>query len=648
MQKQTLAFGAWPSPVSPELIVAQSVRLEACAVSGEDGYWLEGRPAESGRCVVVKRSPGGAVSDLTPPPYSVRSRVHEYGGGTFCVHGDSVWFVNDSDQRIYRRICQRGASGVEALTAPGPHRYADLAPDPHRRRLYCVRESHDEGAAQPRNSIVAVCMNTGAVQTLAEGRDFYSNPRPSPDGRRLCWLEWDHPQMPWQGTRLWLSNVAPEGAIEAPVPVCGGTRESVFQPQWSPHGVLHFVSDRSGWWNLYCLRGGEVKPLCPMSAEFGLPQWVFGMSTYGFTGNGQILCTYCQHGQWRLARIAPQTGKLVPIAAADEQFESLAVGDKLAPYLGGSPTAVQAVQALHLDSNRVQTLKVSSAVAVDDRQLSKPRPVSFDTDNGQQAHGFYYPPVNAGYQGPARAAPPLMVIGHGGPTGATSTVLKPAVQYWTGRGFALLDVNYRGSTGYGRPYRELLAGRWGEADVLDCVHGAGFLVARKLADPDKLAVRGSSAGGFTALAALTFHDTFKAGASYYGIAELKSLARDTHKFESRYLDWLIGPYPAAKALYRARSPVHFTAQLTCAVIFFQGLKDPVVPPDQARMMVTAMQHKGLPVAHLEFADEGHGFRRADTIRRTLEAELYFYGQIFGFTVIYKPAAVLAYARAHLS
>lgn len=620
-------YGTWTSPVTAASISAGSVRLGNVFTDGESRYWLEGRPQEGGRNVLVRSTVADVFEDVTPAPFNVRTRVHEYGGGACLVIEGEIFFIHDADQRIYHR--PMGAS-PRAVIDEGPFRYADFVLDEARRRLVCVREAHSAGG-EPVNAIVAVDLDGGTVTTLAGGHDFYSNPRLSPDGSWLSYLAWDHPRMPWDGTELYVAPLANDGTAGGPTLVAGGASESVFQPEWLAGGDLCFVSDRSGWWNLYRSNGESDVNLFPADAEFGRPQWAFGMRTYGSTGDGRLLATCCRNGAWELHLIDPDTGAGEPIALPFSDIEDIAVSGNSATLLAGAPDRAIAVVALDLSDGSWDVLRASTDLDLNHAFVSLPEPVRFETAGGQHAHGFYYPPRNPNATPPANEKPPLIVIGHGGPTGATSTTLRPTIQYWTTRGFAVFDVNYRGSTGYGRAYREALYGEWGVADVEDCVYAARYLARQGLADDDRLIIRGGSAGGYTTLAALTFHDVFKAGASYYGIGELESLARDTHKFESRYLDQLIGPYPERRDVYAARSPLNHADKLSCPVIFFQGLEDKVVPPNQAEMMVNALKEKRIPVAYLAFEGEQHGFRKAETIQRTLEAELYFYGKVFGFT-----------------
>ena len=623
----TRPYGTWPSPVTADALVQGSVRLGGVAMVDGAVYWLEGRPLEGGRNVLVRRQEDGGLRDLNAAPFNIRSRVHEYGGGAWLVAQNRVWFSHDADRRIYEIA---GGEPPRALSPEGAFRYADMVLDEKRARLLCVREDHSAADREPENAIVAVDLHDGKVETIASGHAFYSNPRLSPDGTRLAYLAWDHPRMPWDGTGLFVCGVAAGGAVGEAMKVAGGASESVFQPEWSPSGELYFVSDRSGWWNLNRMDGNEAVNVLPMDAEFARPQWVFGMRTYGFRGDGGVVACCCRQGIWELLAVS-RGGSSRSVTTAFTDIDDIAVSGDRAILTAGAPDRPGAVVALDLNSGAFEVLRASTEVALEDAYVSTYEPVRFATGRGEEAHGFFYAPKNPEFAGPATESPPLIVIGHGGPTGATSTTLRLAIQFWTTRGFAVLDVNYRGSTGFGRAYRESLYGEWGVADVADCVHGAQHLVNQGRVDGDRLIIRGNSAGGYTTLAALTFHDVFKAGASYYGIGELEALARDTHKFESRYLDQLVGPYPESSKLYAQRSPLNFTELLCCPVIFFQGLEDEVVPPNQAQMMVEALQDKGIPVAYLAFEGEQHGFRKAETIVRTAEAELYFYGRVLGFS-----------------
>jgi dipeptidyl aminopeptidase/acylaminoacyl peptidase len=638
-------FGSWSSPISAAMVASQGLRLNTVRVDDGDIYWVEGRPDEAGRNVVVCRSADGRTRDLNPAPFNVRTRVHEYGGGAYAVAAGDVCFSNFSDQRLYR-LSAHDASPPRPLTPAGEWRFADAVVDSSRHRLVCVREDHTTGQHEPITTLVAVSLDDGnahAGDVLVAGYDFYSSPRLSADGGRLAWLCWRHPHMPWDETELWVAEVSASGALMNARCVAGGSGESIYQPGWLPDGSLCFASDRDEWWRLYRLvEGTGVVPILttpPARTEFGRPEWVFGTATWASAAPGTMVTAFTRDGRWHLGTIDIQAGTLRELPTALEPQEWLTATPTHALLVGASPTRADAVVRVDLTSGACEVLRSSAAngatssSTVDPAVLSTPEAITFPTTSGARAHAFYYAPRNQPFEGHPGEQPPLIVIGHGGPTTATRDTLDLKVQFWTSRGFAVADVNYRGSSGYGRPYRRGLNGQWGIADVDDMVHVARFLVEAGKADPRRLIIRGGSAGGYTTLATLTFHPgVFQAGASYYGISDLEVLARDTHKFESRYLDSLVGPYPETRDTYRARSPIHFIDRLSCALILFQGLDDKVVPPNQSGMMADAVRGKGLPVSYLTFAGEQHGFRRADTIVRCLEAELYFYGAVFGFAI----------------
>jgi dipeptidyl aminopeptidase/acylaminoacyl peptidase len=629
----TAPYGAWASPISAELVAAGGVSLDEVRVGGERVYWVEGRPLEGGRQVICSAAPGVAgVEDVTGKGVNARTRVHEYGGGSYTLGGGALFFSNYADQRLYRQ--DPGSATPRPITpeppAPAAHRYADACPTPDGRLLVCVRERHHDGEVV--NELVAVPADGGEPVVLAAGRDFYASPRVSPDGRRLAWLEWDQPNMPWDGTELRLAELDGDALAGDPVTVAGGPEESVVQPEWSPGGVLHLVSDRTGWWNLYRVGAdGTLEALAPAEEEFGAPHWVFGMSTYAFLPGGRIACIHGRGPKQRLG-VLDRDGTLTDLDLPYTSFSPphlRAYGDRLA-CIAGSPTAAPAVVVIDPADAGAQVLRSSEDQALDPGYLSVPEPIEFPTEGGRTAHALYYPPANRDLQGPEGERPPLVVVSHGGPTSGVVSDLHVSYQFFTSRGMAVVDVDYGGSTGYGRAYRRRLDGRWGIVDVDDCVAAARHLAGRGDVDPARLAIRGGSAGGYTTLCALTFRDDFAAGASYYGVADVAALARDTHKFEARYLDRLIGPWPEAEPLYRERSPIHHTHRLSCPVILFQGLEDEVVPPAQAEAMAAALDAKGIPHAYLPFGGEQHGLRQAAHIRRALEAELYFYSRVFGF------------------
>ncbi|WP_428268791.1 S9 family peptidase [Haliangium sp.] len=652
-------YGSWTSPITAPLITAAGVALSEIHLADGWVYWREGRPLEHGRGVVMRRrlpAPGadlGALADpeeVTPADRNVRTRVHEYGGGAYLVHAGSVLFSNDADQRLYR---QDGGAAPRPITPaperPGALRYADGRVTPDGRWVVCVRERHqDDGAVV--NELVAVPADgAGEPIVLTSGHDFYAAPRISPDGGHLAWIAWDHPNMPWDGTELWVARLG-DGRVHDPVRVAGGAAESVLEPRWRPGGGLCFVSDRSGWWNLYLAPApvsdpSESQPLAPMEAEFSGPLWLFGMSNYAFLADGRVACIYTCDGVDHLAILTPGQPRPTPVALPFTHLRSLRSDDhgRLC-MIAASARQSSAVIVLDLADGSHQVLARSMDTELDLAYLTEPQAIEFPSADGVTSHALYYPPKNADFEAPAGERPPLLVMSHGGPTAATSSALNPMIQFWTSRGFAVADVNYGGSTGYGRAYRERLRGRWGLVDTADCIAAARHLADQGLVDGARMAIRGGSAGGYTTLCALVFHDVFAAGASYYGVADLEALARETHKFESRYLDGLIGPYPEAAERYHERSPVHAFDRLSCPLIIFQGLEDRVVPPSQADAMTAVLDAKALPHAYVPYEGEQHGFRKAENIRHAIESELYFYAKVFGF----EPAGAIApVAIAHL-
>lgn len=621
-------YGAWRSQLSTDVLLAGELRLGTPVFDGNALIWAERRPSEGGRGVLVRREDSGERMDLTPPGFDVRSRVHEYGGGAWWLVGDAVVFSNDSDGRLYRQ----DPGGEPVAITPEPSepralRYADGCPGSDASSTYCVRESHGiEGASEPVNEIVEVALDgSDEPSVIATGHDFFASPRLSPDGTELAWLTWEHPRMPWDGTELWVAG--PDGS-EAHI-VAGGPEESICTPDWSPKGVLHYVSDRSDWWNLYSRGPAGPELIAPIEAELGEPAWVFGMQRYAFLDDGSIPCVVASGGSDWLGMIAQGRARVEPIEVDRVPvMASISTDGKRIAYAGGSPTLGLAAVVFDPASGREEVI-ATNGDSLDPDWISVAREISFPGEGGE-SHALFYPPHNPEESAPEGELPPLLVLSHGGPTARVTDELDFEIQYWTSRGFGVVDVNYGGGTGYGRAYRQRLNGTWGIVDVVDCVAAAKALADSGEADPRRSAIRGGSAGGYTTLMALTTTDAFAAGASYYGVGDAAALARDTHKFESRYLDGLIGPYPEAAELYAERSPITHVDGLSCPVILLQGLEDMVVPPAQAEEMAAALDRKGIPYAYIGFEGEQHGFRKEQTIRRAAEAELAFYGQVFGF------------------
>jgi len=626
-EKKVASYGSWKSPITLDL-AASTTQLTEVKVQGSEIYWRELRPEEHGRFTIMKQTADGRIVEIIPAPFNARTTVHEYGGGSYVVANDVVYFSNFVDQRIYKL---RGGAQPEPITSETNMRYADGVVDRYRDRMICVREDHSDTGHEAVNTLASVSLDgEGSGHVLVSGNDFYSSPRLSPDGSRLAWLAWNHPNMPWDGNELWLAELKTDGSLIRTQRVAGGPEEAIVQPEWSPDGILHFVSDRTGWWNLYRQHEDAVEPLHDMAADFGRPHWTFGMSSYAFESLGRIICAYTTRGTWNLAELETTNLSLTPIKTPYTEISYVRAGSGRAVFVAGSPTEPEGIVQFDPETRQVSLVSRPQSMPIDPSYLSTPEAIEFPTSHNLTAHAFFYPPRNRDFTGPNAELPPLIVISHGGPTSATKTSLSPVIQFWTTRGFAVVDVNYGGSTGYGRDYWQRLYGQWGVVDVDDCVNSAIHLVKDGKVDGNRLAIRGGSAGGYTTLCALTFRDVFKAGASYYGISDLEVFDKETHKFESRYGMKLIGPYPERRDLYWERSPIHFTDRISCPMILFQGLEDRIVPPNKAELMVQALRAKRIPYAYVTFEGEQHGFRRKENIKRALEAELYFYSKIFGF------------------
>ena len=639
-------YGSWRSPITADRLVEAVVGLGQPLIRGEEVVWNESRPTDAGLVVPVRRAPDGSVTDLVPAGFSARTLVHEYGGACTALTKKGLLFSNFSDQRVWFVALEPGGSPAAPVAvtpepaAPQSLRYADLSVTPDGRTVVAVQEIHGRDGAVVNRIVAFPADGSDGPYVVAEGHDFYSAPRVSPDGTRLCWLSWDHPNMPWDGTTLVEAELLPGGGVGTTRAVAGGPEESISQPRWDPAGRLFYLSDRTGWWNLYADDGTGGESIFTPEAEMGGPDWAFGQRSYTFLTDGRPVVTWSAKAATTLAVL--EDGSARPIATPWTSFGGLLGADASVLALAASPSesgvlvripvepAGTAVRAA-ADGAEPEVLARSRSRAIEAEYISAPRAVEFPSSVGRKAHALYYPPVNPDFIGPEGELPPLIVKSHGGPTGAAGTALDPVIQYFTSRGLAVVDVDYGGSTGYGREYRQTLRGQWGVVDVDDCVNAALWLADQGEVDRNRLAIRGGSAGGYTTLAALAFRDVFAVGASHYGVADAGALARDTHKFESRYLDGLIGPWPEAEALYRERSPIHHTDGLSCPLILFQGLEDRVVPPDQAEMMAEALRAKGLPFAHLAFPGEQHGFRQAATITTVIQAEVAFYGRVLGFT-----------------
>jgi dipeptidyl aminopeptidase/acylaminoacyl peptidase len=639
--RNVLPHGSWPTPITSEVVVSRAVRLSDLRVDGSDVIWSEGRPADGGRTALVRRRADGSLTELLPPGVNARTTVHEYGGGAWWVRDGVVWYAEWEDQRLYRRDPDSGRATplTPEPEVPRGDRYADGDLSPDGRWIACVREHHPRRGGIPavRNEVVRLAAHEPSTpEVLVSGPDFVSSPRWGPEGR-LCWLEWDHPNMPWDGTRLYAGD--PQGERQL---VAGGREESVSEPQWQPDGSLTFISDRTGWWNLYrwTPQRGQVEALTELEGEIALPSWVLGFSRYSLLGDGRIVFARIQDGSDGIAVRSVQ-GDIRELELPFTSIYSLrAAGGDAVVAVAATATAEAAVVRLTLDAGggvaELDTLRPArdlGELGVGPSYISLPRTLEFPSAGGRTAYGVLYPPANPDFEGPENELPPLLVDVHGGPTAEVLPELDVDIQYWTSRGFAVFCVNYGGSTGHGRRYRDLLRNSWGVVDVQDSIAAARWLAEQGLVDPDRMAIRGGSAGGFTTLAALVVDDTpFTAGGDYFGVADLEAMAQDTHKFESRYLDRLVGPYPERRDRYRERSPIEHVEHFSRPLIVLQGLEDEVVPPNQATMIVDALRRKGVPVAYVPFEGEQHGFRRAENIRRALDSELSFYGRIFGFSL----------------
>ena len=623
-------YGAWASPITAASLAEGAIGLADLRVAGGQLYWLETRPAEGGRLVIMTQDGSGA-RQLTPETFNVRTRVHEYGGASYVVAPGGIWFSHFRDQKLY---WQAPDAAPEALTPEG-YRYADAIALPGG-GLIAVREDHTD-PAKVRNEIVRLSGTAGPGQVLYGDSDFVAYPRLSRDGKRLAWIAWDFPAMPWDQTRLYVADLG-DVALGEITQVAGGDGVAVLEPQWGPDGALTWISDESGFWNLYDDRDGAPRPILPRRAEFAGPLWSLGQANYALMDDGRIVAAARESGGETLLLIDPIAGAARPIDLpflAVTSIQRLDEGRIAALAYSGDEGA--ALITVDVSTGEHQIVRRPSPTSIPAAAISHAEAISFPSANGRTAHALFYAPTNGDYAAPPGETPPLIVQAHGGPTAGASGAFSLSTQFWTSRGFALVDVDYGGSSGYGRAYRQLLDGQWGIVDVEDVIAAARHLAEAGRADPKRIAIHGGSAGGFTVLAALSQSDVFSAGGDFYGVADLEALARDTHKFESRYLDGLIGPWPEAKAIYDARSPINHLEGFSAPLIILQGAEDPVVPPNQAHMIRDALKAKGTPVAYLEFAGEGHGFRRAENIIRAKEAELYFYGKVFGF----EPADPLA-------
>ncbi|PCI96001.1 peptidase [Candidatus Aerophobetes bacterium] len=617
-------YGTWKSPLSPDSLIQDSFRFSFMHVANERILFGEGRPKEKGRTALVEVGFNKKQKDLLPKEYNMRTQVHEYGGKSFTMHENAVYFVNLKDQDIYKIETD---STIHRITKQEHFRFADLCVSPDGRFLFCVAESHESKKVE--NMLVRVCLSSNEIEIIATGYDFYSSVVVSPDAKRIAWFSWNQPNMPWDETELFIADISDKKGLTNVTLVA--TEASCIHPQFSKDNTLYFISDSSGYWNLYTYKEETIHPVYPIDVEFGAPCWVFGMMRYVFLETGHIACIGTKKAVDSLYIIDPHSKKIVRIDTPFTQFSDLYVSNDLLVFHAASPTQPSCIATYNLKNKEIHVLKEFSSCPLDIEDISIPVAISFPTEGGKTAYGFYYPPTNKNYLGLDDEKPPVIVNCHGGPSSHVSPVLQMKHLFYTTRGFGVFELNYSGSTGYGSEYRNRLKRNWGVVDLHDCENLARYLKKKGLVDPEKLIIKGGSAGGYSVLCALTYLDSYKAGACYYGVADMEALAKDTHKFEAKYLDLIVGSYPKDKKTYIERSPIHHCEKLSCPIIFFQGTEDKCVPPEQSDMMVQALRDKKIPVSYLLFKGEGHGFRMAESIKASIEAELYFFSKIFNFT-----------------
>ncbi|MDH3580268.1 MAG: prolyl oligopeptidase family serine peptidase [Hyphomicrobiales bacterium] len=631
-QPKTGPFGSWSSPISADMAAGKSLRFGSVCADGQTLYWSEGRPEEGGRSALMCALPDGAVEEILPAPWSARSKVHEYGGGEFTVQDGICFFVDAETQDLY--ALEPGLA-PRRLSQASDTRFADMELDARHQRLIVVAERVDagDGHGHPENFLSGVSLSgEGEPEALVAGHDFYANPRVSHDGKSLAFLSWDLPHMPWEAAALFIAAIADDGSIGAPTRVAGGVDDAVFQPEWTSDGRLLFVADANGWGNLHEWNRREIRTVEVCAADLLRPLWVFGMRSYALLDDARAAAVYFENGAARLKIINIASGESTPVETEFLSLDAItATGDGVGAVVA-TDTAAPAVARIPLGDGETHILRASMDAALAPDDISAARMITLDGDDasGGAVHALYYPPASASWAAPEGALPPVIVTVHGGPTGYADRGFKIKTQYWTSRGFGVCDVDYSGSAGYGRAYRERLDGQWGIRDVADVAAAARYLAGARLADPERIVISGGSAGGFTVLLALATHNLFAAGACAYAVSDLAQLQRITHKFEAGYLYRLTGTsVHEHESVFAARSPVNQAGEISAPVIFFQGADDKVVPPAQTRSMAQTLKENGVPVASFEFAGEGHGFRQGETIARVLQLEYAFYCRTLG-------------------
>ena len=610
-------YGAWESRLTAAKIFEASDDVSALTADGDNLFFIEKRATANGRNILMQLDANDGSEQLTPSDLSVRSRVHEYGGRPYLADGDNIYYSRFTDQKLYRRS---PGGEAQALTDDGL-RYMECVADHFHGQLICVQEDH-RGLGEAVNTLVAIDLSAdGEVRVLYEGTDFVKTPRLSPDGRSVAFITWSHPNMPWDDTQLRIVTLGADGLPEKSTEIPQTGNVAFSNPEFAEDGTLYFTADFANWLTLYRI-GKDGDPELVLDQEVEI-------KSYGLENESSAIVAYFKNGIAHIARVDLASGELSIIGAPFSSVSSVAISNHGAYFIAATATSKSAIYKLGEDSYREIYRPSGPAIAED--QISVPKSITFPTGDGEEAYGFFYAPRNDNFAGPDGALPPLIVVVHGGPVGASYATLSLSIQYWTSRGFAVFAVNHRGSTGYGRAFRKKLYPNWGIVDIEDASNGVRWLAAQGLVDKEKVAIRGGSAGGYTTLGALAFGDSFKAGASYFGVSDLEILARETHKYESRYLDQLIGPYPEMRDVYIERSPINSADQIKSPLLLLHGLDDEVVPPNQSRMMFEILKQNCVPAAYLTFEGEGHGFRQPANQIKALESELDFYGQIFGFT-----------------